>query len=181
MRLTPGEWGSATECRPHPGRAEPGWRPAHRRGPAVRRHRRHAEHLSPCRPMSGLIAQQQVMRPVRSVRSGSASRDRSVSVSTFSPPTPWLMCSWMACPRTKPSPKALALCSDHHQRLPHSNTTVRIPSTSTRSSRCQRTAWASTRRSTSRPIRTISSTPSRWEMWATSWLMIGPPSSSAVT
>ena len=44
--------------------------------------------LSPCRPMSGLIAQQREMRPVRSVRSGSASRDRSVSVSTFSPPTP---------------------------------------------------------------------------------------------
>ena len=37
-----------------------------------------------------------------------------------------------------------------------------------RSSRCQRTAWARTRRSTSRPIRTMSSTPSRWEIWATS-------------
>ena len=65
--------------------------------------------------------------------------------------------------------------------LPHSNTTVRLPSTRTRSSRCQRTAWASTRRSTSRPMRTMSSTLSLWEIWATSWLMIGPASSSAVT
>ena len=36
--------------------------------------------------------------------------------------------------------------------MTYSNTTVRFPSTSTRSSRCQRTAWASTRRSTSRPM-----------------------------
>jgi hypothetical protein len=63
----------------------------------------------------------------------------------------------------------------------HSNTTVRIPFTKTRSSRCQRTAWARTRRSTSRPIRIMSSTPSLCETWATSWLRIGPASSSAVT
>ena len=61
------------------------------------------------------------------------------------------------------------------------NTTVRTPSTRMRSSRCHRTAWARTRRSTSRPIRIMSSMPSRWEICATSWWMIGPASSSAVT
>lgn len=54
-------------------------------------------------------------------------------------------------------------------KLTYSNTTVRLPSTRTRSSRCHRTARASTRRSISRPWRTRSSTVSRCVTWATSW------------
>ena len=65
---------------------------------------------------------------------------------------------------------------------PHfANTTVFWPFNSTRSSRCQRTARASTRRSMSRPLRTRSSGVSAWVTCSTSWAMIGPSSRSPVT
>jgi len=60
-------------------------------------------------------------------------------------------------------------------------TTVLFAYTRTRCSRCARTARASTIFSRSRPVRTRSATRSRWLTWPTSWLMIGPSSSSAVT
>ena len=63
----------------------------------------------------------------------------------------------------------------------YENTTVLFPWTSTRSSQCQRTARARTRRSRSRPRCFRSSTESRCETRPTSCSMIGPASSSAVT
>ena len=64
---------------------------------------------------------------------------------------------------------------------PQRNTTVRQPCMSTRSSRCQRSPRASTAFSTSRPLRTVSSTVSPWSTRITSCSMIGPSSRSAVT
>ena len=66
-------------------------------------------------------------------------------------------------------------------RVCHSKTTVRLPSMRTRSSRCRPRPEREPCGSTSRPIRIMSSTLSRCEMRATSWSMIGPASSSAVT
>jgi hypothetical protein len=60
-------------------------------------------------------------------------------------------------------------------------TIVLPPSTSTRSSRCQRRPRASTSRSMSRPRRTTSSTVSPWSTRVTSCSMIGPSSRSEVT
>ncbi len=67
------------------------------------------------------------------------------------------------------------------RRPPTQKTTVRPPSSSTRSSRWAVTARARTRRSTSRPMRTRSGTSSSWPTRTTSWSMIGPASRSAVT
>ena len=61
------------------------------------------------------------------------------------------------------------------------NTTVRLPLRNTRSSRWASTAFASTRRSMSRPLRTRSSGWSACEMRSTSCSMIGPSSRSVVT
>ena len=72
----------------------------------------------------------------------------------------------------------------HYSRLDSSqsvNTTVRLPFRITRSSRCVRTARASTRRSMSRPLRTRSSGLSRWLIRSTSCSIIGPSSRSDVT
>ncbi len=66
-------------------------------------------------------------------------------------------------------------------RQVHQKTIVRSPSRRTRSSRWAITARARTRRSTSRPRRIMSATSSRWSTRVTSWAMIGPASSSAVT
>ena len=76
---------------------------------------------------------------------------------------------------------------DHHpvtavqRTAAHSKTTVRFPHVSTRCSMCARTARASTATSRSRPLRVSSCTSSRWLTRATSWSMIGPSSSPAVT
>ena len=68
------------------------------------------------------------------------------------------------------------------RRVPaYGKTTVLLPLSSTRSSRCQRRPRASTVRSTSRPTRCSSSTESAWSMRRVSCSMIGPSSSSAVT
>src|SRR5690242_304705 len=61
------------------------------------------------------------------------------------------------------------------------NTTVRLPKTSTRSSRCAFTARARTVRSISAPRPTSVSVLSRWVTRVTSCSMIGPASSSSVT
>ncbi len=61
------------------------------------------------------------------------------------------------------------------------NTTVLAPCTSTRLSRCQRNPRESTRRSMSRPWRTMSATSSAWLTRITSCSTIGPASRSAVT
>lgn len=66
-------------------------------------------------------------------------------------------------------------------RAAHSNTTVLAPLMMTRSCKCNATARASTRRSTSRPFRTISSGVSRCVTGSTSCEMIGPSSRSEVT
>src|SRR5207253_10371094 len=66
-------------------------------------------------------------------------------------------------------------------RRRHQKTIVRSPSRRTRSSRWAIAARASTRRSMSRPIRIMSATSFRWSTGSTSWAMIGPASSSAVT
>ena len=60
-------------------------------------------------------------------------------------------------------------------------TTVRWPLSSTRCSACHRTAWASTRRSTSCPLARREATVSSWVARVTSCSMIGPSSRSAVT
>ena len=66
-------------------------------------------------------------------------------------------------------------------RAVYRKTTVLLPCTSTRSSRCQRRPRASTRRSMSRPRRTMSDTVSSWFTRITSCSTIGPASRSAVT
>ena len=63
--------------------------------------------------------------------------------------------------------------SRNHARA-QPKTIVRLPDTSTRRSRCSRTARVSTRRSSSPPLRTSSSTSSRWLTRQTSCSMIGP-------
>src|SRR4029453_17902335 len=63
----------------------------------------------------------------------------------------------------------------------YSKTTVLLPYTSTRCRRWRFTARASTTFSRSRPLRTRSSTESRWLTRATSCSMIGPSSRSEVT
>jgi hypothetical protein len=75
-----------------------------------------------------------------------------------------------AAPRAAPLPEG-----------PYLNTTVLLPCTSTRSSRCQRSPRASTSRSMSRPRRTMSATVSPWSTRITSCSTIGPPSRFSVT
>lgn len=82
-------------------------------------------------------------------------------------------------PKTPSVPAGMVLRAEPHDRRigpqswvltsagAHAKTTVREPSTSTRSSRCQWTARASTCRSTSRPMRTMSSAVSQCVTWAT--------------
>ncbi len=78
-------------------------------------------------------------------------------------------------------------CWTHRVEMPDSpfagqrKTTVLLPYTSTRSSRCQRRPRARTRRSMSRPRRTMSATVSPWSTLMTSCSRIGPASRSGVT
>ncbi len=62
-----------------------------------------------------------------------------------------------------------------------SNTTVLLLLTRILSATCRWTARASTRRSRSRPLRTMSSMVSRWLVGTVSWAMMGPASRSSVT
>ncbi len=63
----------------------------------------------------------------------------------------------------------------------YANTAVLFPYTTTRFSRCQRTARDRTTFSTSPPLRIMSSRESRWPMRTMSWSMMGPSSSTSVT
>jgi hypothetical protein len=74
-------------------------------------------------------------------------------------------------PRLSQPPSRPQPCATHPPTL--------LLCTTTLSCRCQRTARASTTRSRSRPLRTMSGTASRWLTWLTSWAMMGPQSRSA--
>ena len=81
------------------------------------------------------------------------------------------------------SPSGLYLDGDGppHPAPAQAKTTVRCPLSSTRCSVCQRTACASTRRSTSCPLACSTDTESSCPARVTSCSMIGPSSRSAVT
>ena len=83
----------------------------------------------------------------------------------------WRRASDIAISRSAYRESALHL---HARRAYSSNTTVLLECTSTRSCSTQRTARASTRRSRSRPLRTMAATSSRCVMRATSCARPGP-------
>ena len=85
---------------------------------------------------------------------------------------------WRCCAgREFPGRRFAAVARRRDQR----KTTVFWPFRNTRRSRCQRTARASARHSTSRPSATRSSARMLYSTRATSWSMIGPSSRSLVT
>ena len=168
-----------------PGRAPR--RPLRRPGEAPHRHRR-GSHRRRRGPRRGRRPRHAVLRrrPAIATTSSPCCSPSPAATSTAPPSTdrpplqPPNLLRFRALWRAKPQ-QVRARRKGGRDRTGQAKTQVRLSHTSTRCSRWRRTASASVLRSTSRPLRTRSSTSSRWVTVATPWAMIGPASSSAVT